>query len=263
MDLYDQLLHPNPFFLIAGPCVVEDESLMMETAEFLNKICLERKILLIFKSSYQKANRTSETSYSGPGSQTGLAILKKIRDTFQVPIITDVHETIEVEEAASVADILQIPAFLSRQTKLIHAAAKTQKIVNIKKGQFMAPEDMEMAAGKVTAMNNFKVMLTERGTTFGYHNLVVDFRSFAILHDFGFPVIYDVTHSMQHPSIHNVSGGTPEYAGMMSRAALATGKVHGLFLETHPKPEEALSDAASMVALHKIPDIIDICLSLY
>jgi 2-dehydro-3-deoxyphosphooctonate aldolase (KDO 8-P synthase) len=263
MDLYNLMQHPKPFFLIAGPCVVEDESLMMDTAEFLNKICNERNLLLIFKSSYQKANRTSETSYTGPGNKEGLKILNRIKDTFRLPIITDIHETNEVDEAASVADILQIPAFLSRQTKLIHAAAKTQKIINIKKGQFMAPEDMEMAAGKVKAMNNFKVMLTERGTTFGYHNLVVDFRSFAILHDFGFPVIYDVTHSMQRPSIHNVSGGTPEYAGMMARAALATGKVHGIFLETHPHPEEALSDAASMVALDKIPAILDQCLSLF
>jgi 2-dehydro-3-deoxyphosphooctonate aldolase (KDO 8-P synthase) len=263
MDLYNLLQYPKPFFLIAGPCVVEDESLMMETAEFLNKICKERNLLLIFKSSYQKANRTSETSYSGPGNKEGLAIMKKIKDTFQLPVITDIHETIEVEEAASVADILQIPAFLSRQTKLIHAAAKTQKIINIKKGQFMAPEDMEKAAGKVTAMNNFKVMMTERGTTFGYHNLVVDFRSFAILNDFGFPVVYDVTHSLQHPSIHNVSGGTPEYAGMMARAALATGKVKGLFLETHPHPQEALSDAASMVPLNNMPEILDFCLSLF
>jgi 2-dehydro-3-deoxyphosphooctonate aldolase (KDO 8-P synthase) len=263
MDLFNQLQHPKPFFLIAGPCVVEDELLMMETAEFLYKACEERNLLLIFKSSYQKANRTSETSYSGPGNKEGLAILRKIKDTFRVPIITDIHESNEVEDAASVADILQIPAFLSRQTKLIHAAAQTQKIVNIKKGQFMAPEDMEMAARKVLAMNNFKVMLTERGTTFGYHNLVVDFRSFAIMHDIGFPVVYDVTHSLQRPSIHNVSGGTPEYAGMMARAALATGKVHGLFLETHPRPQEALSDAASMVALDRIPAILDQCLSLY
>ncbi len=263
MELYNLLQHPKPFFLIAGPCVVEDEALMMETAEFLVKSCQERNLFLIFKSSYQKANRTSETSYSGPGYKQGLKILGKIKDTYHIPIITDVHETNEVEEAASVADILQIPAFLSRQTNLIHAAAQTKKIVNIKKGQFMAPEDMELAARKVTAMNNYQVMLTERGTTFGYHNLVVDFRSFAILHDFGYPVVYDVTHSMQRPSIHNVSGGTPEYAGMMARAALATGKVHGLFLETHPRPHEALSDSASMVSLDKIPEILDYCLTLF
>lgn len=263
MDLYSQLKHPDRFFLIAGPCVVEDESLMMDTAENLVKLCQDRHIHLIFKSSYQKANRTSETSYIGPGKKAGLAILRKIRETFQVPILTDVHETIEVDEAASVADILQIPAFLSRQTELIHAAAKTNRIVNIKKGQFMAPEDMVMAAKKVTALNNFQVMLTERGTSFGYHNLVVDFRSFAILNDIGYPVIYDVTHSMQRPSIHNVSGGTPEYAGMMARAALATGKVHGLFLETHPRPQEALSDSASMVSLDTMPSVLDQCLSLF
>ncbi|HNX00030.1 MAG TPA: 3-deoxy-8-phosphooctulonate synthase [Candidatus Cloacimonadota bacterium] len=263
MDLYNKLQHPQKFFLIAGPCVVEDETLMFETAEFLIKLCQKRDILLIFKSSYQKANRTSETSYTGPGSISGLAILKKIKETFQVPIITDVHETTEIAEAASVADILQIPAFLSRQTSLIHAAAKSGRIINIKKGQFMAPEDMEQAAKKVTSQNNFKVMLTERGTTFGYHNLVVDFRSFAILNDLGFPVIYDVTHSMQRPSILNVSGGTPEYAGMMARAALATGKVQGLFIETHPRPHEAMSDAASMVALEQMPDILDHCLSLF
>jgi 2-dehydro-3-deoxyphosphooctonate aldolase (KDO 8-P synthase) len=263
MDLYNQLKNAKPFFLIAGPCVVENESLMMETAAFLNEVCKSRDILLIFKSSYLKANRTSGSSYAGPGDKEGLAILAKIKNTYNLPIVTDVHETQEVDTAASVADILQIPAFLSRQTKLIQAAAQTQKIVNIKKGQFMAPEDMTMAAGKVTAMKNDKVLLTERGTSFGYHNLVVDFRSFAIMHDFGFPVVYDVTHSMQRPSVNITTGGTPEYVEMMARAALATGMVDGLFIETHPNPKVALSDSASMVSLDKIPALLDSFLSIF
>jgi 2-dehydro-3-deoxyphosphooctonate aldolase (KDO 8-P synthase) len=233
---------------------------MLETAEFLKKETVKRGLTLIFKSSYFKANRTAITSYRGPGLDEGLRILQRIRTEFEVPILTDVHETCEVDAIAEVADVLQIPAFLSRQTFLIQAAARTGRIVNIKKGQFMAPEDMVDAAAKVTAEDNYQILVTERGTTFGYHNLVVDFRSFAVLHELRVPVIYDVTHSLQRPSVGHTSGGAPEYAGMMARAAIATGMVDGLFVETHPAPMEALSDGASMLPLPEMPDLLDSCL---
>ena len=254
--LYNKLLRSKPFFLIAGPCVVEDEYIMSAIAEKLVELSNRYGITLIYKSSYHKANRTSCLSYSGPGIVSGLKALEKIKLKFDVPILTDIHETSEAVIAAEVADVLQIPAFLCRQTDLIKAAAKTGKIVNIKKGQFMAAEDMKAQVEKVTSENNNQVLLTERGTSFGYHNLVVDFRSFPIMKDIGYPVIFDVTHSLQKPSLGNVSGGTPEFVPLMAKAALATGMVDGLFIETHPKPEEALSDGLSMVSL----DVLDMLL---
>lgn len=261
-QLFEKLMHPELFFLIAGPCVIEDEYIMMQTAEYLKKITDERKLTFIFKSSFEKSNRTSVHSYSGPGLKKGLKILKKIKDTFDLPILTDIHETDEVDEVAEVADILQIPAFLCRQTALIAKAAKTNKIVNIKKGQFLAPEDMHLQVEKVTAYENFKVMLTERGVSFGYHNLVVDFRSFALMKTFLYPVIYDVTHSMQRPSISKTTGGTPEFAPMMAQAAIATGYVDGLFIETHPNPQEALSDANTQLSLSVMPELLDRCIAI-
>lgn len=262
MSLFEQLVQETKFFLIAGPCVVEDESLMLKVAEILKEETSKRNLPFVFKSSYRKANRTSVTSYSGPGMDEGLRILEKIKREFSVPIITDIHESNEVAAAAEVADILQIPAFLSRQTYLLQEAALSGKIVNIKKGQFMAPEDMKSAIDKVLKMDNFQIMVTERGSCFGYHDLIVDFRSFAALKEMRFPVIYDVTHSLQRPSLHNVSGGSPEYAGMMARAAMATRMVDGLFIETHPEPMEAMSDAASMLALHLLPSLLDDCLRI-
>ena len=263
MHLFEQLLHNDRFFLMAGPCVVEDKPIMRQTVEALLQATSQRGITLVFKSSYRKANRTALTSFSGPGMDEGLALLADLKREYNVPIVTDVHETCEVAAAAEVADILQIPAFLSRQTALIQEVAASGRIVNIKKGQFMAPEDMRAAVEKATGANNFHILLTERGTCFGYHNLVVDFRSFAIMQSIGYPVVYDVTHSMQRPSLHNVSGGTPEYAHMMARAAAATGMLNGLFIETHPAPQEALSDAASMVPLASIPAILDSCLEVW
>ncbi len=262
MKLYERLLHADPFFLIAGPCVIEDEEIMNRIADKLCEIAQKHDLPFVFKASFKKANRTAETSYSGPGLDTGLTTLARIGKKFGVPLLTDVHEVVDVAHAAEVCDILQIPAFLSRQTELIHAAARTGKIVNIKKGQFMAPEDMLAATEKVTSMNNYQVLLTERGTSFGYHNLVVDFRSFAIMNETHYPVIYDVTHSLQRPSVNRSSGGNPEYAGMMAQAAVATGMVKGLFLETHPNPMEALSDAASMLALEKVEPIIAKCIKI-
>lgn len=259
-DLYQSLASAKPFFLIAGPCVVEEESLMLRTAEHLKELCHKKGIMLVFKSSYRKANRSSGSSAEGPGMEAGLKLLMRIKQRFELPVLSDVHECAELEAAAEVCDILQIPAFLSRQTNLIAGAATTGRIVNIKKGQFMAPEDMQSAAAKATATGNPKVMLTERGTSFGYHNLVVDFRSFATMHSFGYPVIYDVTHSLQRPSEGTTSGGNPEYAAMMAKAAIATGMVSGLFIETHPEPHKALSDAASMLALDKVEALLDECL---
>lgn len=262
MELYDSLKNNRKFFLIAGPCVIEDKNLMMSVAEALIKITKERDIKFIFKSSFKKANRTSINSPTGPGLEEGLKLLKQIKQEFEVPILTDVHEVNEIGRVSEVADIIQIPAFLSRQTDLIFAAAKTDKIINIKKGQFMAPEDMERAAEKVLKAGNKNIILTERGTSFGYHNLVVDFRSFAIMKKLGYPVVYDVTHSLQMPSQNTVSGGTPQYAQMMAKAACATGEVDGLFIETHSNPAKALSDQASMLALDKLPELLDKCLRI-
>ncbi len=262
MNLYQKLLKSEKFFLIAGPCVVEEENIMMAVAERLKKETTSRNIPFIFKSSFRKANRTSIESPSGPGLEMGLAILSKIKDKFELPILTDIHDVSEIAKASEVADILQIPAFLCRQTDLIVSVAETGRIINIKKGQFMAPEDMKNAAQKAASTGNRNILLTERGTSFGYHNLVVDFRGFAIMKQFGYPVVYDVTHSLQQPSIDITSGGTPEYAVMMAKAALATGMVKGLFIETYPDPQKALSDADSMLPLDSIPDFLDECLKI-
>jgi len=262
MELYKRLYNCDGFFLIAGPCVVEDEKLMMQAAKELVEITREREILLVFKSSFKKANRTSIDSPTGPGIDKGLEILSKIKREFDVPILTDVHEINEVKKAANVADILQIPAFLSRQSDLIFAAAESKKIVNIKKGQFMAPEDMKNVSDKIMKADNNHILLTERGTSFGYHNLVVDFRGFAIMKKFCYPIIYDVTHSLQKPSLNNTSGGTPQFAKMMAKAALATGMVDGLFIETHPNPADALSDSGSMLPINKLPGLLDECMKI-
>jgi len=261
MGLYEELAVSEWFFLIAGPCVIESEKILMETAETLQRICRERDIFLIFKSSWKKANRTSVDSYIGPGLERGMQMLAKVKEEFGLPILTDIHECSEIEAVGEVADILQIPAFLSRQTDLLRAAGKSGRIVNIKKGQFMAPEDMKLAAEKIVSTGNEQILLTERGSSFGYHNLVVDFRSFAVMHETGYPVIYDVTHSLQRPSEGKKSGGTPQYAEMMAKAAIATGLVKGLFIETHPEPVKALSDAGSMLPLKAMGRLLDECLN--
>lgn len=260
MDLYQRLKPARGFFLIAGPCVVEDQSVMERIAHTLVQIREETGIPVVFKASYKKANRSSGDSYSGPGLQAGLKALGQIGQSFGLPLLTDVHEQAEVSAAAEVCDILQIPAFLCRQTDLIRAVANTGRIINIKKGQFMAPEDMQQAALKTG--DNHKVLLTERGSSFGYHNLVVDFRSFSIMEAFGYPVVYDVTHSLQLPASGKNSGGNPEFAPMLAAAAIATQKVSGLFLETHPQPEKALSDAASMLPLDKLAALVRNCLNI-
>lgn len=260
--LYNTLCTAKPFFLIAGPCVIEDESLMMNTAEHLLNICQRLNIPLVFKSSFRKANRSHPSSPEGPGMEKGLELLARIKSSFGLPILTDVHETQDVTPVAEVCDILQIPAFLSRQTALITAAAQSGRIVNIKKGQFMAPEDMRSAADKAVNSGNSQVLLTERGASFGYHNLVVDFRSFPIMHHMNFPVVYDVTHSLQRPSQSITSGGNPEFAPMMAQAAIATGYVQGLFIETHPKPEVALSDSKTQLPLSQMEALLESCVQI-
>ena len=246
-----------PLVLIAGPCVVESKKLIMTTVEQIVRITERHGIPLIFKSSYKKANRTSARSFSSIGAEEALAILAEAKDEFGVPILTDVHSIEEAMVAAEVADILQIPAFLCRQTELLQAAGKTGKVVNIKKGQFMAPEDMKLAAEKIVLTGNKKVLLTERGTTFGYHNLVVDMRSLAIMRKSGFPVVLDATHSVQLPGGEAVrSGGQPEFIFPIARAGVAVG-CDALFVETHPQPSKALSDAASQLDLKYLDTLIE------
>jgi len=247
------------FFLIAGPCVIESEKLCLAVAEKVSKLCDRRSLPYIFKSSYSKANRLSGKSYAGPGIEKGLKILAKVKKEFGLAVLTDVHETIEVDSAAEVADVLQIPAFLCRQTALIQKAASTGKWINIKKGQFLAPEDMQQLAEKA---GTTKVMLTERGTTFGYRNLVVDFRSLLILKKTGLPVAFDATHSLQLPGASGTtSSGQPEYTIPMATAATAIG-VNGIFVETHPNPNDALSDAGAMLPLNKMPELIESVLKI-
>ncbi len=256
------LVDNKNFFLISGPCVIEEPDIMKKTVETLLALTTRFNIPFVFKSSYLKANRTSGDSYAGPGLEKGLAILAEIKREYKVPILTDIHEIQDIEAAAEVADILQIPAFLCRQTYLLFAAAKTGRIVNIKKGQFLAAEDIGEAVKKVVSCGNKQILLTERGVSFGYHNLVVDFRNFPIMKEFGYPVIYDVTHSLQQPSLGKTSGGTPQYVPMMAKAAIATGMVDGLFLETHPDPEKGKSDAKSMIQLDKVGRILEECLKI-
>lgn len=262
MTLYRTLQEAAPFFVIAGPCVVEKRETMLRTAEFLKELCHGLDIPFVFKSSYKKANRSSSSSYSGPGMDEGLKILEEIKDTFELPIISDVHETIEVSDAAEVCDILQIPAFLARQTELIRTAARSGKIINMKKGQFMAPEDMRAASEKAHECGNDKILLTERGSCFGYHNLVVDFRGFAIMEEIGYPVVYDLTHSLQRPTSGVATGGNPEFAPMMAKAAMATGVVKGLFLECHPEPKKGLSDASTMLDFNQVESILKSCVRI-
>lgn len=245
----------RPFVLFAGPCVIENRDMILSTAEQIKDICGRLSVPVIFKSSYKKANRTSLTSYFGPGEEEGLRILQSVKDELGMPIITDIHTESEAEMAAGVADVLQIPAFLSRQTELLLAAGKTGRAVNIKKGQFLAPEDMKHAAGKVASTGNNNILLTERGTTFGYHNLVVDMRSLVIMSSLGYPVVMDATHSVQLPSTGGVSGGQPAFIPALARAAVAVG-IDALFMEVHPDPQNALSDAQSQFPLSELEALL-------
>lgn len=241
----------SPFVLIAGPCVIESESVVMHTAEQIKIITDELNIPYIFKSSYKKANRTSLKSFSGLGIDKALKILEKVKNEFELPLLTDVHTEQEISDVSGIVDVIQIPAFLCRQTDLLIAAGKSGKVVNVKKGQFLAPEDMKHVAEKVETTGNKNILLTERGTSFGYHNLVVDMRGLEIMKDFGYPVIMDATHAVQIPSQGGISGGEPRFILTLAKAAAAVG-IDGLFFEVHPEPAKALSDAASQLPLSKL-----------
>ncbi|NJD22901.1 MAG: 3-deoxy-8-phosphooctulonate synthase [Melioribacter sp.] len=245
----------SPLVLIAGPCVIENEKITLRTAEEIKKITSDLNVPFIFKSSYKKANRTSIKSFSGIDFDRALKILEKVRKEFSVPILTDIHSEHEVESVAHVADVLQIPAFLCRQTDLLIAAARTKKVINVKKGQFLAPQDMKHVIEKIESARNKKILLTERGSTFGYHNLVVDMRSLVIMKDLGYPVIMDATHAVQLPSNSNVSGGESKFIPSLAKAAVAVG-VDGLFLEVHPDPSNALSDSASQFPLEQLRKLL-------
>jgi len=246
-----------PLVLIAGPCVIESETQVRKTAEELKEITSEIKIPFIFKSSYDKANRTSIKSYRGPGLEKGLEILEKIKGEFDIPILVDVHRIEEVELVSKVADILQVPAFLCRQTDLVISIATTGKPVNVKKGQFLAPWDMKNVIEKIESTGNKNILLTERGSCFGYNNLVVDMKSLPIMRSFGYPVVFDATHSVQKPGGKGAAtGGEREYVSFLAQAAVATG-IDGLFLEVHPDPEKALSDGPNMIKLNRVKELLE------
>ncbi len=246
-----------PIALIAGPCVIESETMITETAAAIKEICQSRNIPYIFKSSYIKANRLSSDSFRGPGLENGLKSLSQVKEQLQLPILVDIHKSIEAQIAAQVADILQIPAFLCRQTELLEAAADTGRTVNIKKGQFLAPGDMIHAVEKVRNRENNRVMVTERGTHFGHRDLVVDMRGLLELRATGCPVVFDATHSVQIPGGEGgASGGNRQYIPVLTKAALATGCVDALFLEVHPDPAEAKSDAATQWKLDQLDALL-------
>jgi 2-dehydro-3-deoxyphosphooctonate aldolase (KDO 8-P synthase) len=247
-----------PLFIIAGPCVIENEKMAMQTAEALAEICDHLGLPLIFKASYDKANRTARDSFRGPGLKRGLAVLAKVKRQFGLPILTDVHEIAHCKPAAEVADVLQIPAFLCRQTDLIQAAARTKRCLNVKKGQFLAPWDMRNVIDKITAVGGRNILLTERGSSFGYNNLVADMRSLAIMREFGWPVVFDATHSVQMPGGGQggrFTGGDRRMALVLARSAVAAG-CDGIFLEAHPNPDRALSDAANQLPLREVKTLL-------
>ena len=254
--IWNSLKKSKQLTLIAGPCVIENEALCLLVARSLRATCRDLGINYIFKASFDKANRSSGKTFRGPGLQSGLEVLAKVRRKVQVPVLTDVHTEEQVALAAAVVDVLQIPAFLCRQTDLIAAAVRTGKIVNVKKGQFLSPSEMGQVVKKAVEAGGNKLLLTERGTTFGYNNLVADMRSIPIMRQFGFPVIFDATHSVQLPGAGgDRSGGQREMAPVLARCALAAG-ADGLFIETHPKPDEALSDGPNMIALADMPRLL-------
>jgi 2-dehydro-3-deoxyphosphooctonate aldolase (KDO 8-P synthase) len=256
-DLFKpQSYDPDNFFLIAGPCVVEGEELVMEVADKVSAICKKLAIPYVFKASYRKANRTSASSFTGIGDDNGLNLIKKVGDTFKLPTTSDIHAHDEAAMAAPYIDILQIPAFLCRQTDLLVAAAETGKVVNVKKGQFLSGPSMKFAVDKIRKAGNEKVMLTERGNTFGYQDLVVDYRNIPWMQEHQAPVIMDCTHALQQPNqTSGVTGGNPQLIGTIAKAAIAAG-ANGLFIETHPNPAIAKSDGANMLTLHLLEDLL-------
>ena len=256
MITINDLTKSDNFFLMAGPCAIEGEDMALRIAEKIVGISQKLNIPYVFKGSYRKANRSRLDSFTGIGDEKALKILRKVGETFNIPTVTDIHETIEADMAAEYVDVLQIPAFLCRQTDLLVAAAKTGKIVNIKKGQFLSPEAMKFAAQKIIDSNNHNVMITERGTTFGYTDLIVDFRGIPQMRTFGFPVNMDVTHSLQQPNqTSGVTGGLPSLIETIAKAAIAVG-ADGLFIETHPDPSIAKSDGANMLKLDLLEELL-------
>jgi 2-dehydro-3-deoxyphosphooctonate aldolase (KDO 8-P synthase) len=261
--IWKSLSAPARLSLIAGPCVIESEKLCLQVAESLKKTCAKLGIFYVFKASYDKANRTSGKSFRGPGLEEGLRTLAKVREEIGVPVLTDVHTETQVTAAAEAVDILQIPAFLCRQTDLINAAVETGKIVNLKKGQFLSPKEMGQVVDKARSAGAKKLLVTERGTTFGYNNLVADMRSIPIMRGFGFPVIFDATHSVQLPGGGgDKSSGQREFAPVLARCALVAG-ANGLFIETHPRPDQALSDGPNMIPLAEIPKLLQQLLRIW
>jgi 2-dehydro-3-deoxyphosphooctonate aldolase (KDO 8-P synthase) len=246
----------QPLVLIAGPCVIENEQVTFRTAESLKELSVELGIPLIFKSSFDKANRSSLSSFRGPGIKKGLQVLEDVKKRFSLPVTSDVHAVDQVEPAAEVLDLLQIPAFLCRQTDLIFAASKTGKPVNVKKGQFLSPWEVKNITEKFVSTGNLNLLITERGSSFGYHNLVVDYRGFPVIRSLGTPVIFDVTHSLQLPGGEGShSGGQREFAAPLMRAAVGAG-VDGLFVEVHPEPDRALCDGPNMIALSELKELL-------
>ena len=246
----------QPLTLIAGPCVIESKELVFEVAGALSEICKKLKINLVFKSSYDKANRTSNSGYRGLGLSAGLEILSDVKKEFKIAMLTDIHESHEAKEASEVVDVLQIPAYLCRQTELLKSAALTGKAVNVKKGQFLAPWDMSNVVDKLRDFGAKNIIVTERGSSFGYNALVVDYRSLPQMREFGCPVVFDVTHSVQQPGgLGSSSGGQREFAAALARAAVAVG-VDGLFMEVHPDPDKALSDGPNMIPLHRVEKLL-------
>jgi 2-dehydro-3-deoxyphosphooctonate aldolase (KDO 8-P synthase) len=261
--IWKNLNAPRRLFLIAGPCVIENERLCRQVAAALTKTCRQLGIYYVFKASFDKANRTSGKAFRGPGLEAGLKTLAAIRDEFDVPVLTDVHTEEQAAAAGKVVDILQIPAFLCRQTDLIEAAVATGRIVNLKKGQFLSPNEMGRVAEKARLAGGKYILLTERGTTFGYNNLVADMRSIPIMKSFGFPVVFDATHSVQLPGGGgDKSAGQREFAPVLAKAALAVG-ANGLFIETHPKPDEALSDGPNMIPLAEMNTTLKALLKVF
>lgn len=256
-SLFGKANNNNNFFLMAGPCVVENEDVVMATAEKVLKICERLKIPYIFKASYRKANRTRLDSFTGIGDENALKLLKKVRDTFHIPVVTDIHSANEAAIAAEYVDVLQIPAFLCRQTDILIAAAETGKVVNVKKGQFLSPEAMQFAVDKLRQSGNEKIILTDRGTMFGYHDLVVDYRAIPIMKTMDVPVVLDCTHSLQQPNqASGVTGGNPAMIETIARAGIAVG-ADGLFIETHPDPSKAKSDGANMLRLDLLEGLME------
>ena len=249
--------------ILAGPCAIENQDILDQTAKGLKKITQELDINFVFKSSFDKANRSSLTSFRGPGLEKGLEMLQSVKDKYNLPIVTDIHEPNQAKAVSQVADIIQIPAFLCRQTDLLVAAGKTDKIINIKKGQFLAPEQMKSLIKKVEDSGNKNIMVTDRGTTFGYNNLVVDFRSIPIMEEFGYPVVFDATHSVQLPGANGTSsGGDRRFVPTLAKSAMASG-ADVLFFEIHPEPDKALCDGANMIALKDAEKLFDICNKIF